>query len=270
MTNCTALRLGGVVSGSTITGGTTIGGQDIAIVAWSGLNGHPGRLPEPYKVLDRDGAVNDGNWTFRERTLTLNIAAFDRDSTGGYTDRTDQLETNIDTLSGLVNGNTTGEVVLEKDRADGTTRWIAGIIMDAYPLQTGPLFNAQHAAYQAAILLRCPHPWWQSKTLNSQVISGATGLTVAGDARVSNMTLVFASDSVFTHSDTGDTLQITGSGAATTVDVGARTVVSGGSPADGLLRPSTRYWMRWTPGTVNVTRSAGNVTVSWRSQWVSG
>lgn len=272
MTVCTGLRLGGTVSGSTITGGTSIDGYQIGIVAYDGIGGAPGRTPQPYIVVDKDGSVQNGDWTYRERSLTLNIAAYDRDASGGFTepDRQQQLEANIDLLTGLVDGDTDGNVILEKDRGDGTTRWISGTVIEAYQLAQGPVFGANRAAYQAAIILRCPHPLWQSKTQYSQVISGATALTVEGNARVGNMTLVFASDSVFTHSDSGDTFEITGSGAATTVDVGARTIVSAGVPADGLYRASTRYWQRWDPGTVNVTKSAGNVTAYWRSQWLSG
>jgi hypothetical protein len=269
--NCDRIRIGGTVSGSSITGGTTIGGQDIAITSYSGLQGFPGRRGQVAETLARDGGGRPNDWDYRPRLLTLNVAAYDLGADGsfdmGITERCEQLEANIDTLMGLVNGDTDGDVVIERDMADGSTRWISGIVLEAFDLNEGPIFGAGAAAYQATVFVRCPHPWWQSETLNTQTISGAGTVTVAGNVRLSNPVLTFAGDSVLSMPG-GVSLSVVGSSGAVVVDVGNRTVTEAGAPADSLLRPSHRYWARLDVGSNAVNRTGANIDIDWRDQWI--
>lgn len=265
---CTGLRIGGAISGSALSGGTVIGGPDFGITAWGGQLGHPGRRGGNIAVVNGDGTRRQPGKPYRERILTLNMSVWDRTSSGLATpSRQAALEANIDTLMGLVDGGSDETCIVEHDRADGTTRWIEGEIIEAFELGQGALFSNPHASYNAVIILRCFRPFWQSEELFSAVINGTDPIVVGGNGRVTNMTLLFSADAVLTHVPSGDTVEIDGSTSAVTVDVGAGTVVQSAVAADNLLIASNDPWQTWYPGTFNLTATA-NVTVSWRSQFI--
>lgn len=265
---CSGLRIGGSISGSSLTGGTVIGGSDFGITSWGGQLGHPGRKGGNVGILNGDGTRRTPNKTSQERFLTLNVAVWDRTADGGLgLSRQATLESNIDTLLALVDGGVDETCIVEHERADGFVRWIEGEVVDAFELSPGPLFSNPHAAYSAAVILRCAHPYWQSERLFSETILGSDGVVVEGNKRVTNMTLVFSGDGILTHVPSGDTVEIDGSSGAVTVDVGAGTVLQAGLPADGLLIPSNDPWQTWNPGPFTLSATVSTV-VSWRSQWL--
>lgn len=268
---CDGLRIGGSISGSTLTGGLVIGGEDYGITLWDGFLGHPGRRGGNVPVIKNDGSRRVENKPYRERLMVLNIVAWDRNSSGGYDnyDRCEQLEDNIDTLLETLDGGATETVIVQRDMHSGFTRWIEGEVVDAFSLNQASLFTGSDAGYQAAVVLRCPHPLWQSETLNSQVVSGSTSITVGGNARVSNAQLVYSGDGIFTFPwEAGTkTLEIDGAAGAATVEVGTGVVTVGGSPTPGLVIPTLVPWVVLYPGTYNVSANV-SVTVNWRDQWL--
>lgn len=265
--DCDGLRLGGSISGSTLTGGLVIGGEDYGITLWNGLMGYPGRRGGNVAVINTDGARRVTGKPYRERLMVLNIVAWDRNSSGGYDnyDRCEQLEDNIDTLLQTLDGGVAETCIVQRDMHDGFTRWIEGEVIDAFNLDQASLFSGTDAGYQASIILRCWHPLWQSETLNALVVAGTDSITVGGNAPVRNMQLVYAADGTLTYP--GGVLEIDGAAGAATVEVGTGVVTVGGSPAPGLVIPSEVPWMTLYPGTYNLTAS-GSVTVNWRNQWL--
>lgn len=270
LTSCARLRLGGTISGSTITGGTVIESGGIALVSWDGLLGTPGRDGADQKLIGSDGDYRQPGKPYQSRLITLGLIAYDRDATGSLvTTRREHLETNLDTLLGLLDGNQE-TVILERDMADGTTRWIELEALDAASFVRGQIFGTQHSGYQLTQFMKAAYPFWQSETEYSQAVAGAQAITNAGNARISNMKLSYAGDSVLTHVDTGDTLTIAGATVPPVViDVKARTIVENSVNADNLLgAPDKDYWMRWGAGTINLSASAATVTVTWRDHWL--
>ncbi len=270
LTSCARLRLGGTVSGSTITGGTVIESGGIALVSWDGLLGSLGRDGTDQKLIGTDGDYRQSGKPYQSRLITLGLIAYDRDATGSLiTTRREHLETNLDTLLGLLDGNEE-TVILERDMADGTTRWIELEALQGASMVRGQIFGTSHSGYQLTQFVKAAYPFWQSETEKTQAVAGAQAIVNAGNARISNMKLSYAGDSILTHVDTGDTLTITGSTVPPVViDVKARTIVENSVNADNLLgAPDQDYWMRWGAGTINLNVSAATVTVTWRDHWL--
>ena len=267
------VRIGGTISGSTLTGGTVLESEQFALQdGHAALIGHPGYRGGNWVRLGADGESYRYDKAYNPRFMTLSIAVWDRDASGTITqaDRCEQLDFNIDTLMGLLDGL----FILERD-VMGDTRWIRAQLAAPATAIPGPLFSAYNSAYTILAPLVAPYPFWQSETLHSTVVSGATALANAGNARISNGVFVFSGDGTFTNSD-GDeqgnsyAMTVDGSGGAVTVDVYNATVTQGGSPADNTLSAEKPYWMvlgrSGDIATVNVT-STVSVTVAHRDHW---
>lgn len=265
-TSCSRLRLGGTISGSTLTGGTTIDAGGIAISSWDGLLAFPGFRGLNPQLLGSDGEYHRENKPYRAKTMTLNFVAYGRDATATVTTSVrEHLEANLDDIMELIAGG--GEqAILERDMADGTTRWIKIQTLAAAGIVRGPLFGNGMGSYALPVVVTAAYPFWQSETLNTQVITpGADTVVNDGNARISNAELVFAGAGSITNNDTGDVLTAT---AACTVDVGTRQISNAGSPTPGRLDPPNRdWWFRFQKGTTNVTVATSNVTVNYRDHW---
>ena len=110
-------------------------------------------------------------------------------------------------------------------------------------------------------------PYWSvGGQEETDTISGADTMTVGGTQDVYDAVLVFAGDGTFTHSGLGWNIEVTGSGGAVTVDLGARTVTEGGNPAPNRIRRSNADWGWFEPGSNSVTSDV-SVTVTWRNQY---
>jgi len=270
---CDRVRVGGTISGSTLSGGTLIESQAFALLdGHSALLGHPGFQGSDPTRLGIDGEDYQADKAYRPRFMTLSVAAFDRSFNGTITaaDRCDQLDINVDTLMGLIDGR----FIVERDTEAGT-RWIKCQVAAGVVAIPGPVFGGTHSAYTFAIPVKAAYPLWQSETLHQTVISGAGTITNAGNARIPNAEFVFAGDGTFTNSDgdeNGDSygMTVAGSSGAVTVNVEAGTVTEGGSAADNLFTADKPYWMRLgVPGdvaSVSVT-STVSTTVNYRDQW---
>ncbi len=148
---------------------------------------------------------------------------------------------------------------LELDLPDLTQRFIHVRALD-------PASIAQRVRRRLGVPLFAEWPYWyvggQERT---QTISGADVMTFAGGVSVHDAVIVFAGDGTFTHSGLGWTLEISGSSAAVTVDIGARSIVQAGLPAPGLLIRNNRDWGWFTAGSNAVTSNVSCV-VTWRDQ----
>jgi hypothetical protein len=265
-TACSRLRLGGTITGSTLTGGTLIDTGGIAISAWSGLLDFPGYRGTNPTLLSSDGNFHRSNKPVRARTLTLNLQARSRSATGLVTtSHNEHLEANLDDILELIAGD--GEqVILERDMQDGSTRWIRIQPLAAIAYTQGPIFNQTLAMYDLPVVCEAAYPFWQSETLHAEVVTpGADTIVNAGNARIGNASLAFAGAGVITNDDNGDELE---ANAACTVDIGTRNISNAGSPTPGRLEPPNReWWMSFAAGTVNVTVQTSNVTVTYRDHW---
>ena len=272
--SCDRVRIGGAISGSTLSGGTVIESEALSLQnGHADLVGHPGYRGGNWTRLGVDGDDYRYDKALNARFMTLTVAAWDRNFEGLITeaDRCAQLDLNIDTLMGLLDGR----FIIERD-VRGSTRWIRAEVASHVTAIPGPVFGASTSAYTFLIPLRCPYPLWQSETEYSTVVSGASTITNLGNARIPNATYAFSGDGTFTNSD-GDEegnsygMTVSGSSGAVTVNVEAATVTEGGSAADNLFTADKPYWMRLGRtgdiGTVNVT-STVSVTVTHRDQFL--
>ena len=268
---CQRLRLGGTVSGSTITGGTLIETPGKNLRLHETYLGIPSKKTSNLAVpwidgdLARVGSSSTPGKFYRPRLFTLSIIVYGYDDDGLIltSGQCEEMETNLDEVKGLLSSEAL--ITMERDWADGTTRFLQ---ME----QTGEAIDRQGAVkYSRTLDVPCvaPYPFWQSSTLNTETVDAGGGtVTNAGNAPIGNLIAVFAGDSVLTHTEYGATLEVSGSASAVTVDCGARTVTQAGSAADNLLTRNRAYWIRLPKGGGNFTRSAADVTLSWRDQWL--
>ena len=265
---CDRIRVGGTISGSTLSGGTVIESQAIGLVDWSAIYSHPGFKGQDWQPYGADGFTYRPRKRYNARYMTLSVAAWNRDAAGSITSpdgACGELADNIDLLMGLFDGE--GEqFILERDQPDGTTRWIRGQLAGPATGVPGPLFTEAHAAYTFVLPIVCAYPFWQSEAEHSTTLSGADSLVQAGNARIANATLVFAGDGTLTAD--GDTVEVSGSAAAVTVNVGARSVTMSGGPADNVFTADQPWWLTFGPGTTTTSGTA-SVTVTYRDSFLA-
>jgi hypothetical protein len=267
---CQRLRLGGTISGSTLSGGTLIETSGKNLFVHSTYLGIPGKKSANLNTPSRDGqyarvgsAAGPGK-LYAQRNLTLSLIVYGLDDDGLIlTSECEEMETNLDEIKDLLSSEE--QIILERDWTDGTTRWIQ-------IEQLGEAFDTPGPVkYSKQLLVPCvaAYPFWQSETLNTGTVTG-TPLVVTnlGNAPIANLLLSYASDAVLSHAAYGATLEVDGSSAAVIVDVGARTVTQSGSPADNLLIRNKPYWIRLPKAGGTLTRSGATVTVSWRDSWL--
>lgn len=261
---CDRVRIGGTISGSTLSGGTLIESQAIGLLNWNGMYGHPGFKGGDWAQFGQDGEQPRPQKRYAPRFPVLTIAVWDRTALGTVTapgGRCEELDDNLDTFMGLIDGGG-GQFILERDQTDGTTRWIRAELNGPVTGVQGPVFGALTAAYTFVLPLRCAYPMWQSEVLNATTLSGADSLVQLGNGRISNAVLTYAGAGVLTVD--GYTLETTG---AAVVDVGAFTVTSGGA-ADNLLIPSRPWWVTFGSGTTT-TNSTVSIGVSYRDHFLT-
>lgn len=109
--------------------------------------------------------------------------------------------------------------------------------------------------------LKAAKPFWRAA--GTSAISGGA-FTPAGDGVVDDMVISFGGDGTATID--GETIAIVGSGGAVTVDCGARTIMSGGNPADAWFRCSSERWLRLRGG-ISSTVSLSGCTGVYYPKW---
>lgn len=253
---CNDLRLGGTLSATGITGGTSINDTALSVQDWSGLLGNPGLAYTPFEVSGRPGAFLVGDGLPRARLMNLNMQITRWGPTDfGLVEPTEeeQLVANTDTFLALLQA----PQYLELDMPDLTKRFVQVTSID-------PSFIDQPRRMRAiSVPLQGSAYWRAGGNQSTDTISGADSLVTGGTVNVYDAVLVFSGDGTFTHSTLGWTLEIAGSGGPVTVDLGNRTVTEGGNPAEELLIRNNANWGWFTPGTNSVTSDV-SVSVTWR------
>lgn len=257
---CDDLRLGGTLSASGIAGGLSINDTAIQITDWSGVFGHAGFSASPLEVSGRPGAFLAGDMLGRPRFPTLHMAFSRFNSAGGLTAPTpeEQLWENTDDFLTLL-ADPDGQY-LEYDLPSGITRFLKVFAIDASQIDQ-PRFRRT-----MSVPLVGDWPYWRDGgAQDSQVINGVDVLNNVGRVSVYDPVLVFAGDGTFTHNTEGWAIEVIGSAAAVTVNLGTRTVIESGANADNRIRRTDRDWGWFTAGN-NSVQSDVSVTVTWRPQ----
>lgn len=270
-TECQRIRVGGTVSGSTITGGTVIESGALNLLTWEGLLGVPNRSATNLVNPNRDGAIpRIGGPTrpgklWRERFMTLQLAAFNRDADGNITTtKAEHLDDNLDDIASLLLASD-DLVVLEKDMADGTTRFIEVEFSGAAtPVTQGPVFGSSFASYALQLPMTAPYPFWQSSV--EQNIAAPGTLTNTGTAPIGNPIITFSAAGSLTHDEHDATITVTGACVIDLTRSTARITDGGTTRLDNLVRRTKPWWVRFPIGTS--TLSGSNFSVDYRQQYL--
>ena len=253
MPTCDDLRLGGTLSGSGITGGTSINNTALGVTDWAPLFGSPGVSTAALEVNGRPGAFFAGDGLGRPRFLNLPMII----TRVGPSTECANLWDNTDDFLTLVTSNTYLEVDVE-----GSSRFLPVRTIDSAS------FSDWRQSRQISIPLVSGWPYWrEGGTQSSDTISGADTLTVLGRKTVYDAVLVFSGAGSFTNTTEGWTITVTAGASPVTVDLGTREVTVGGSPATNRVRRTDRDWGWFTVG-ANSVSSTVSVAVTWRSQYV--
>jgi len=261
LVECNDLRLGGTLTGTGITGGTSINSAALEVVDWTGVYGYPGVAGNIAQVSGRPGGIISGDMLGRPRFLDLAIRATRSGPNFTLTAPTtpEQLVDNTDTFLGLL---TVPETYLELDMPDSTTRFLSVTALDPFSIAQ----PKRERTMTVPLIGDWPY-WREGGNQQSDTIGGADSVVIGGNADVYDAVMVFAGDGTFTNSTAGWSITITGSAGAVTVDLGNRTVTEGGNPALNRLRRTRRDWGWFNVGSNTVTTSVSTV-ITWRTQWV--
>lgn len=265
MVDCLDLRIGGTLSSAGITGGQTIQVPAHGPRSYTGLLGHPGFQNNGVRTIGRPGVYIPAGNLAQERLANLDLLVTG-DPLPGETISEDgacwELDQNTDRVLAFM-ADPDG-FYLERDLADGSSRFLQLRALASFPIATPALFTRTFTAVLTAV-----YPWWRAGgAQSSDVISGATVVTNPGTAPVQDLVLSFAGDAVLTNSTSGQSLEISGSSGTVTVDVLAGSIMQAGSPADNLLVAQSDFeLMRLDVGANSFTHSGAAVTVTWRAAY---
>lgn len=261
MPTCDDLRLGGTLSGAGITGGTSINNTGIGVEDWSRLLGTPGITGQVVEVFGRPGGYLAGDRLGQPRFPTLNMFLTGWDTMGGSTWVDTQLQDNTDDFMALLT-NPTGNY-LEVDLPDTTSRFLY-----VYNLDPAPINQPREVRTISAPLYSSMPYWKEGGNQDTDTINGTDTLTVGGNREVYDFVMVFSGDGTATHNTLGWQIEVTGSGAAVTVNLGTApvTITESGLPANNRVRRNNRNWGWLTVGSNSITTTV-SVDFAWRSSW---
>lgn len=253
MPPCDDLRLGGTLTATGISGGTSINSTKIAVADWAPIFGSPGVSSSPLEVAGRPGAFFAGDELGRARLLNLPI----RLTRVGALTACENVWDNTDDFLTLV----TADTYLEVD-IDSTSRFLPVKTIDSSS------FSDWRTSRSISIPLISAWPYWrEGGNQSTDTIAGADTLVVAGRKTVYDPVLVFAGAGTFTNTTNGWSITATAGSFPVTVDLGARSVTVGGVAATNRVRRTSRDWGWFTVGNNTVT-SSSSVVVTWRSQYI--
>jgi hypothetical protein len=258
---CDDLRMGGTLSATGITGGTSIQSRAIQVADWSGVYGYVGLTGSVVEVNGRPGGYIAGDLLGMTRFLELPMRFTRMGPAQTLVEATDceQLVANTDDFFRLL---AVPNQLLELDMPDGTSRFLTITAFDRAPLDV--IGEIREGVFPAT----SPWPYWrEGGNQQTDTISGADTLAAGGNVSIYDAVLVFAGDGTFEHTTLGWEIEVTGSGGPVTVDLGNRTVTEGGLPATNRIRRTNRDWGWFTPGNNSVTSDV-SVVVTWRDQWM--
>ena len=263
--SCDDLLIGGTLSASGITGNTSINSTALMVYDWSGLLGTPGISGSSLGVNGRPGGFLAGDQLGRQRFFNVNIQATKYGPNITLTEPTadEQLRENTDDFLTLI---TEPETLLEILEPDGSRWYLVVTNLDA------GYTNRARTTRRWSIPLVSDWPYWRRTTSETQTLNGVDQMNIQGRKSIYDAVLVFSGDGTFTHTDLGWAIEVTGSTGPVTVDLGARTVIEGGSPATNRIRRTPaagegRVWGWFTTGLQNV-QSDVSVDVTFREQKV--
>lgn len=257
--DCNDARIGGTLSSTGISGGTSIVNYAIGVADWSALWGYPGLSGDVAEVSGRPGGVVSGDLLGLSRFLTLNMRFTRFGPNMALTEPTpgEQLVENTDDFLALL----VPDQLIEIDLPDGTSRFTTFT-----PLDRSPIIQPRDIR-EASFDLISDWPYWrEGGNESSQTVNGADTISMGGTAPCYDAVLVFSGDGTFQNTTAGWSIEVTGSGGAVTVDLGARTVTEGGSPATNRIRRDRRDWGWFERGTNNVSSDV-SVDVTWRPNY---
>lgn len=229
-----------------------------------GWDSYPERRGSNIEIPFRDGSIAQPDKFYREKDFALSVIIMPNNTTGAVTHtngRRAHIRENLDILMGEL--YSTSLIAVQRDEpaypGAGTVTYESLCeVVDVIPVtgSVGPL------ARQMIIRFRMPIPFW--RVLPEKTGQGTPSVSNGGNAPVTDMVITFTggTNPLLTNTTTSETILITDAMATPViVDVGARTVTQGGSPADGLITPGTDNWMKFIPGTNNLTLGSGSVSI---------
>ena len=263
--SCNRIRIGGAVTGSALGGGTSIQSDQNFVLTLEGLMGHPGRRGGDIAVPFLDGQLRRRSKPSNSRSMVLTVEVMDRNEVGGVTTtRGEQWEENMDLWLSLLDGD--GEsAILERDMADGTTRWIEVEVLQAFSFTRGFL-NQDHSSYIAAVPLEAHHPYWQTEQQFSSAFGSA--FVPPGTATLFNQVHSFASAGSLNHVASGTSIACSSGAFPVLVDCGLRRVTQGGADASNRVTLSSGRWIRLPSGNTATFTSTATGTTTYRGQYL--
>lgn len=262
--------------------GWTIAGTDIRTDAFeietvTGWDSHPGLRGTNLEIAGRDGKRFTGRKYYKSRSFALAIRALPQNSSGAVTHTEGahaHIRENIDDLLAMLDG---ADSLISVQRTEpnypgaGTT--VREILAEV--IATVPIINGQGRYDRTGLVVfEAPHPFWRELPVNTQLAFTTGNITTGGNIRIGDMVIDFNGFNGvqrLTHDSSGDYIEIDGDTTVNpvTVDVGNRTVMQNGSPAEDLITFTKEYWMRWpSASTVGLTLTGtGDVDLTWYDQW---
>ena len=255
---CDDLRLGGTLSGTGITGGTSINSAALEVVSWSDVYGYPGIVGDVSQVSGRPGGYLAGDLLGKPRFLNLSIRATRVDAAGGLTAPTapEQLVENTDLFLSLLVPNT----LLELDMPDTTSRFLTVTPLDAFSI------NQPKTERTWTVPLVGDWPYWrEGGNETTDTVSGADTVTILGNDRRIRRGPRLLRDGTFTNSTAGWSITITGS-AGRSPSIWGTYGSRRGVPAEPDAE-HRRDWGWFNLGSNTVTSSV-SVGLTYRTNWV--
>ncbi len=217
----------------------------------------------PSVVANTHGSIMESRTFYDSFNFILQV-----DADYGTPDSPTTVYANIATLLGRANDHLQ-RVWLTRTAPDQGAVEIPFIVLRE-PRTSNPRHRIQ-------IPCRALEPFWRDQAVTFAAVDPTAGVTTLGSAPIPDAVLVFSgagTAAVLTHTDTGDTITITGDTTvnAVTVDCGARTIKQLGAHADALLTntPTSRPWFieLLRDQLNNFTVSSGAVTLTARDRWL--
>ena len=266
--NCDDLLLGGTLSGTGISGGTSINNTALSVADWSTLFGTVGMTGTIAAVYGRPGGYVAGDRLPRERVSTLSVNVHKRPADPeNCTPSELSLMDNTDNFLALLSDR--DGVYLEVVLPDASTRFTHVYNLDPAPMLQPTAFRR----FNVPLISEWGN-WWAGGNESTDAINGADTLVVGGTQIVYDAVLEFPGDGTFTHSGLGWVIQVVNATGAVHVRLGDRyaTNSAGTTILSNRIRRTpvanmSRVWGWFEPGNNAVTSTVA-VTVRWRNQYL--
>lgn len=188
---------------------------------------------------------------YQPRQLSLTVASLDRTEAGaGWT--TGQHWDNLDALLGLFHSEDL--VILAYNNPEGHRFLKVRLAGQA------SVAHRQRHTKTVQLQLEAPYPFWRS--VAEYTTAAGSSISQAGNAPIAAFVVTFGGAGTLTHTQSGAALTVS---SACVVDVGKRTVTTGGVPTPEKLTRNRPWWMRFPAGAAAGLTGSGSV--AWRDHW---